>query len=574
MTVSADAPCTAFVSSGNLSSGKREKLPFTANNAVSILYILAMLVVFPLWSNHKYDTLAQDKVNFLVPATISFLILSAVVLLFRLLIHPGKTLHRPQAFSLSDAMMMLFFAAVVVSWQCSKWPDEAYWGSDYRHHGLVVIAMYVLAYFLLSRFARRLQWVSLAFLFGALPVFWLGLQNFLGNDPLGFYRKSSLHFVDTCISTIGNWNFYASFVCMYLAVMCAMFLKSKKLPLTILYGFGVLAGSMALICGSSDSGFFGLAVLLLVLPFFISAWRDFAHFALIPALLFLAGKVMHLIVTGNHDTTKIPLRGFSKMLMESISGWVFLAVCTGVAVFFLILQKAKPDAVLPRAPKIVWGVLLAGGTAAVIMAVIYFSTVNTTAELGAFEKYLRFNDQWGSTRGFAWIRAMREYAKYDTLHKLFGTGIDTAKHLFAKYYASMISVTGASFENVHNEYLQYLVTIGAVGVLGYIGLIAAVITRAFRRARSSRIVLALGIAVLCYAAQGVFNITQTMTTPVFFTLLALTEACSRGIDADARFAARKAARSAAPLAPAVPTPPAAQPKAAAQLGATDITENF
>ncbi|MDD6175205.1 MAG: O-antigen ligase family protein [Firmicutes bacterium] len=509
--------------------------PLTANNIVSILFILTALVVFPLWFGKNYDTLAQAKLDFFVPAVVIFLIFSAVVLLGRVLVHPRRVLRRPEAFTLSDAMMLLFFAAAVVSWQCSPWPEEAYWGSDYRHHGLVIIAMYTLVYFLLSRFARRLSWVPAAFLFGALPVFWFGLQNFLGKDLLGLYAKSSAHFIDTCISTIGNWNFYAGFVCMYLAVMSSMLLKSRKILLTVLYGFGVFAGSAALICSSSDSGFAGLAVLLVILPFFIGNWRQLAHYAMLPALLFLAGKAMHFAVQSNHGVTKIPLRGFSKMLMESIAGWVFLAVCAGIVVFCLILHKIRPNASFPAALKVIWGFVLAGCVLAVLLAIVYFSAVNTAVPLGKLEKYLRFNDSWGSTRGFAWIRALREYSGYDTLQKLFGTGADTAKHLYMpKYYTAMMKLGNAIFENVHNEYLQYLVTLGAVGATAYIALIASVVTRSFRRAGRSKLALALGLAVLCYAVQGIFNITQTMTTPVFFTLLALAEACCRETDAAAR----------------------------------------
>ncbi len=537
------------------------QVPFTANNAVSILFILAALVAFPLWSKNSYDKLAQDKLDFFIPIVISFLVLSAVVLLVRVMIHPSKTLHRPEAFTGSDAMMLLFFIAVVVSWKCSKWPEEAYWGSDYRHHGVVIVAMYILVYFLISRFARRINWVPAVFLLGGGFLLWVGFQNFLGNDPLKFASHSSVKAFQTGIATLGNRNFFMSYVCMYLALSSIMFLKSKKIVWTLFYGTGVFVGFCALIYGRSDSGFFGLAVLLLVLPFFISNWKQFAHFAFIPGLLFLAGKALLLAVSSNGGKTKFSLGGFSEILMSGISGWIFLIVCAGIAVFFLILHKAKPDASFPRAPKVIWGIVLAASAFVVIMTVIYFSTINTTANLGKLEKYLRFNDSWGSTRGFAWIRAIREYADYDALQKLFGTGIDTAKHLFLpKYYQAMIKLSGLTFENVHNEYLQYLVTIGLVGAVGYIGLIASVVTRAFRRANKSKVCLALGMAVLCYAAQGVFNITQTMTTPIFFTLLALAEACSREVDANLRLARR--ARSAKPSVPPV--------SVEIDCGATDI----
>ena len=42
-----------------------------------------------------------------------------------------------------------------------------------------------------------------------------------------------------------------------------------------------------------------------------------------------------------------------------------------------------------------------------------------------FEKYLLFNDDWGTHRGYIWHLAIRIYQKFPILHKLFGYGPDT-----------------------------------------------------------------------------------------------------------------------------------------------------
>ena len=44
---------------------------------------------------------------------------------------------------------------------------------------------------------------------------------------------------------------------------------------------------------------------------------------------------------------------------------------------------------------------------------------------GSLRKYLLFNDDWGTHRGYIWHLAIRIYQKFPILHKLFGYGPDT-----------------------------------------------------------------------------------------------------------------------------------------------------
>ena len=493
------------------------------------LYLIAALGFFPLYSKHSYTTLAQDKLDFFSTITWWFLPLALLAGVITFLMHPSKSLHaRPKPISVTDIGMLAFFAVGIISWQLSSYPQEAYWGSDYRHHGLVMVTLYFVAYLLLSRTYREWEWSHLLFLVAGCAVIWIGLQNFFGNDILGFrFHSYSTHFGKS-ISTLGNLNFFSSYVCMFLALTAMMVLRGKHWFTRIFYYIGTIFGFGALIFGNSDSGFFGVGILLLLLPMFVRNFSELSRLMAVFASLFISAKLLGIWIHSPDAQLKYYLSGFSQSLIDGVHGWVLFGVLLAAAVVFFIIGKLAPQVSFPFFIKWIWFGFLCVAGIFVLMMVYRFSILDTQTELGKLENYLRFNDNWGTYRGYAWKRALEAFQNYDIKDILVGTGLDTAEHIFMpRYYQEMMNLIGEYFENVHNEYLQYLVTIGVFGVTAYVAAIASCVTRAFRGGKNSPVLLALGMAVLCYAVQGIFNISQTMTTPVFFVLLGMAEGASR-----------------------------------------------
>ena len=103
-----------------------------------------------------------------------------------------------------------------------------------------------------------------------------------------------------------------------------------------------------------------------------------------------------------------------------------------------------------------------------------------------------------------------------------------------RYYTEMINRFGLYFENAHNEYLQYLVTTGLLGVTAYLIMIGSGVVRTLKNGMRNPAMLAVGFAVLCYAVQGFVNISQTMTTPLFFVMIGLAESFNRRIKRERR----------------------------------------
>ena len=500
------------------------------NHIVCFLFLAVALCWFPRYAKTTYDTLAKDKMEFFVQITLWAGAISLGVAVLRFLIHPKRSLQGPhQWVSATDVGVLLFWIVAIISWKMSAYPEEAYRGSDYRSHGLVILTMYVIAYFVISRFSKWSEASLILFLAAGSSVLWIALQNQLGNDVLGMYLKTYTGQKGKSISTLGNLNFFSSYVCMYSAVAVMLFLRGKRWYVNIFMAIFSLFGFCGLLIGNSDSGILGVGLLLLLAPMFARNFRELARYFVVLALFCLSGKVIGYFYARPGVVLRFGMSSFSEKMIESGKFWVLFWLCMLAAGICILLSIKWSKVIFPVWGKWIWFGLLAVAGVVALCAFLYYSVIDRQSDLGEMANYLRFSDWWGTHRGYAWRVAWQEFCNFKGKDLWVGTGADTAPHIYLwKYYNEMMNMFGAFFENVHNEFLQYLVTLGILGVTGYIATIVSGVARAFwRQATASPARLAAGMAVLCYAVQGIVNISQTMTTPIFFVLLGVAEGTVR-----------------------------------------------
>ena len=110
----------------------------------------------------------------------------------------------------------------------------------------------------------------------------------------------------------------------------------------------------------------------------------------------------------------------------------------------------------------------------------------------------------------------------DVINVLLGEGEETVGVLMNQYFKSdKPKWLTVSFDNAHNEFLQYLITQGLIGLLSYLFFVGNAVKSGFKE--GSRYQQAAALACVCYLAQSVLNISQSITTPLFFVFLALTQ---------------------------------------------------
>lgn len=498
-------------------------------------FTLIVLCVLPLVFHDFYFDILETKYQFY-----SIVAIAALVIMGGYGLASGKMLEWFSKFnfqtwrksmSVGDWAMVVFWFTNVISWiLCKDWRWEAFWGTSGRYNGVFLMTIYMMTYFLVTRFYRLKQWYLDAFLAVGVFVCVFGITDYFQMDILGF----KVNMMDTqksiYTSTFGNINTYTIYVAALLAISMILFTQEKNQKRMFWYYGNMILTSFALIMGSSDNAYLSLA----------------AIFGLAPLWLFQTktGLRRYVISLATFFTVILCINGINKAYAASvlgidsafnlIAGTKFLPVLVvllWVIAVVLIFMNRKPQALMNRTTddsmnKIavyIWIGVIAVVCLAVLF-VLYDANLGGHADkYGALSSYVVFNDEWGTQRGYVWKRAMEIYTKkLNLLQKIFGYGPDTFALIMQYYYpGEMQNGRMVIFDSAHNEYLHYLVTIGFVGMASYLVFMVSSIVAMAKKIKEQPIVAAVMMAVLAYAIQAVVNINLPIAMPIILQLLAM-----------------------------------------------------
>ena len=180
------------------------------------LYLCLMLTVFLLWPGTSgYAQIAEAKYRLFLWLTGGYCALSVLLWLELALIRRTAAFARP---SLAEWLLLGYLLCSLLACLLSPWREETWLGGA-RHEGLLTIALYVLSFCLVRRFARPAAWMLDA-LGAAVTLFCaVAVLQLLGKNPFGLY-PAGLTYYDAgkaysggYIATAGNAGFAAATLC-------------------------------------------------------------------------------------------------------------------------------------------------------------------------------------------------------------------------------------------------------------------------------------------------------------------------------------------------------------------------
>lgn len=516
------------------------------------LYLILMFSVFPLFLVNRYGSARTDKFWFYL--VLSGMMIFAVVVTVLTDYFEEKRIHKASLrfmpLSVADIAFLCFYGFAAISTMVSDYTKQAFFGRFVndrgmeiggRNNGLILLTVYLLVYLIVTRRYVFKNYVIAVYLVFSSFVAFLAVANFFFIDILGIYsgyvdlwklfegKAVKLNAIVNFGSTLGNKNLIASFMCLFLPIAVMSFVLIEKRWMQVISGVAICFAYGGLLCADSGSGILGLVVILAVMAIFSARRYDsLKRYMLALAILFAAGKSVRLFSFIMDDRSK-SIESVNRFLLYGKI--MYLPIVLFVVLY--ILMRIFEKKLAPRYPKkavtITLIVLSAGGILAAIGAFVYFSFVNPDAPLGKnLSQLLRFDERWGTHRGYFWIHGMEKYRDFSFIHKLFGNGPDTAYIVMEPFFPDMVvKFDEGSTDCVHNEFLNYLITQGALGLISYLTLLGAVAVRAIKCAKHDPVVLIFLSAVICYAVQSVVNLYQPITTPIFFLFLSMTEALNR-----------------------------------------------
>jgi len=511
------------------SGSEKPQNKYTVANSLVNYYLAIMFTFFPLFLTDQYVHARTDKFWMFIVLTAVLTI--SVAICRSIEVSEAKRLGEKASFlmplSATDILMLCFVTAAAISTIISSHPYESFFAFGARDNGLFLLIFYMLMYFAVTRCYSEKEYVFAGYLIFSCIVALLTVLNFFYIDPLnimvGYDEETILDFG----STIGNKNIIATYMCVFLPVAVGLFVVSKNRAMQALAGVAIVFAYTGLLCADSTSDILGLLVILPVMLIFFS--RSFGYlkrYMLALTILFASGKLLWVFSQFAGED-----KGFEFMqsfLINSPLMFIPIVVCGAVYLIMLFVGRNGEPSYPAKLMQILFSILFALGILAAAGVFIYYNYVDWDSDIGDFEFVIRFDDWWGTHRGFMWRISLEEYGKFDILHKFFGSGPDTLYYVFEPHFAELSERFGdGSTDCAHNEFINYLVTQGAIGLVAYIGMFATAIVSGLKTAKKNPMALVFISAIICYLAQSVVNLYNPIVTPYLFIFLALTEALNR-----------------------------------------------
>ena len=506
---------------------KQEEKKQTGVNMISKimgLFALLVLCVFPVvYHNYYFDILQTKYHSYCVMAT------GMMAVMFMYGMYTNKAIESLKSFRLSkwvkslnvvDWFVLLFWFATVMSWVFCDWRWEAFWGTSGRFNGVFLISIYTVVYFMVTRFCVLKRSYLDAFLIVSLFVCLFGITDYFQMDLLGFKEMMLEDQKSKYTSTFGNINTYTVYVGAVICVSMVLYVMETCKKRSAFYFVTMAISMVAIIVGTSDNAYLMLAALFGFSPlcfFRKRTWlrRYLASIAVFFSAVLFVGwiNVTYADIVFGLDSIFVILTSLSILPVAVAGLW-------GIVIGWSVLaaKKGEKDE-LGKGFALFWiGVIVA--VVAVVGYVLYDANLAGNAEkYDAIKNYVVFNDNWGTNRGYVWIRSVRMFnTKLEPIQKLFGYGADTFKLIMMQNYSPRENTV---FDSVHNEYLHFLITIGLTGMAAYIGLFASAVVKMIKRMKNRPEVTAILFVVLAYATQATVNIFLPVVFPLIWQMLAM-----------------------------------------------------
>lgn len=513
--------------SNNVIKGAQEKKrPYRGIETAAGIFALTVLCIFPFVIHDKYFDILPTKYRFYATVSVAVLVFTAIYLIASGAVARGVKAVRDgswiRRFDLTDWCALAFSVMIIVSTLQSEFRFEAFWGNEGRYTGLFTLLLYVFSYFLISRFLRWKQWYLDAFLGGGILACLWGITDYFKMDI--FHFKERISNPESFTSSFGNINTYTIYVAMVIAVAAVLFVLSESVWRTLYYYVCFIIGMFAIIMGESDNAYLSLGILFALLPLYaFRKTQAVRRYVVMAATVLTVAKCIDWINVAYADTV-IGINSLFSLISGHDKIMVMIGAAWGTAAVLYLLKlvvKKEPERVL-LALRVAWGIMLAAAAAVLLYMFYDANFAGHQDKYQAIAKYIVFNDNWGTNRGFAWRISWENFRNFPLMHKIFGFGPDTFGIITVYNNAQEMSEKyNVIFDNAHNEYLQFLLTIGIAGLAAYAAFLVSAFVKMTRHAKGNLMVLAPMFAFVCYSTQAVVNLSVPITAPFMWLFLAM-----------------------------------------------------
>ena len=510
---------------------------YKLNQIITMIYFLVMTVAYPFYAPGGYMHIGEVKYKFFRIVSLIMLVAVSVIILISLWVRRDKEwlIRNYKQMSVTDWFVYGYMMAVMLSYLCSSYKEDALWGVDGWYMGAMTQIMFVLIYFVFSRYFHcDLRWLGIWMLSTA-GVFMLGICNRYSIYPIAMEGQT-----EGFISTLGNINWFCGYWSVTASIGMVLYWCSDKRQVRTLAGiYSVIAMVSGVTQGSSSAYLVFIAIFLVLFVLslgsngklyrFLELCMMFAVSCQIARLMqYLPGFEYNYMWKDENSRLVVSMT----LIDSNTTVWAFL-ILFACYMLFRVLERHALFHV--ERYKWLWGFMTVAVVIIVGIGVIYllidnevlcFREVPGTME---YDSYLEpfFAEDWGNGRGATWNCGIDAYRRLDTLHKIVGVGPDC----FADYVYSVPELADRLIErfwnlrltNAHNEQITLLVNVGMLGWVCYMGIFVSGFVRYMKKGSRQPILYLCAIGILTYTVHNMVSFQQVLNAPFIFILLGIGE---------------------------------------------------
>ena len=515
----------------------REKQPFSEEKRLragesltrmsALLCALLMLVALPLLFHNAFFDINRFKVQAVCAVMPPLFALYALGCLLRRSARAGR--REGWAVTLSLGLLLL---SCVVSCARTGFAESTLTGSDGRYCGLIFVLCCGAAYAVIAYGLEDTRLLTALMMTASALCAALGLLNAMGIDPLGFYARIKRGQELVFLSTIGNTDFFGTYLVLLLPVSAAQAVFSPRVGVRACGAACAAAIMLGAFSARTDCALAGVHLVCFVLLALSGAsWDAMARALGLWAMAFVCQPVVRVLLS--FSPYKPKFSGLPRLLSDKRLALVLAGLWAGTAIVCLLLKKRGKRVPGCKRLAIIGVSLLLAAVLAFAGTMAYYTLMDTQTKLNDAASVFRFNDRWGSSRGYVYTRSMRAYADYSPGDKLFGRGMEQTLLILKPYCEKTAGGPNEIFNDPHCQPLQFLLTCGAFGAAAFVALYAASLITIARRMRGDVQLIALFASLAAYALVALLNVTQPILIATYLSLCALAVAhirltCGRG----------------------------------------------
>lgn len=418
------------------------------------------------------------------------------------------------------ALLLCFALAAVISAARQGFDSSVLLGADGRQCGLYFLLSCVCVFFVIAVGGIKGNRIAACACVAASVVAVLGALNAVGIDPLGFYARMQKGQEHLFLSTIGNIDFFGCYLALMLPIAAGGCIHAASRHEACFYLLLSVCIMLGVAASRSDSAMLAVQLGMLVLLVLSGeSWAQMAKVLFLWALSFSALPVMY----SRFLTVRffLPLSGIFLALCQKPFAWAaFFLLCalSGLCCLAHAKHRGGPGV---RRLALASAAALAAAAALLLGAMVYFTVYAPDAELGALSSFLRFDDHWGTRRGFVYRRCLRAFVGFSSMDRLFGQGVDRTRHILAPYFDDPAMLVYGTFNDAHCQVLQYLLTTGLIGAGSLAAFHVIMLVGLTRSSRRETRMSGFCAALYAYTPIALLNVSQPILIASYLSVCAV-----------------------------------------------------